>query len=94
MSLEISPAAASWQKRFPAAVRLASGGKRSKSMGVMPSSEAEIDMSALLARIGRTHDVADFELLFRHFAPRVKAYMARTGSAAAAEELMQETLLD
>jgi RNA polymerase sigma-70 factor (ECF subfamily) len=93
MSLEISPAAASWQKRFPAAVRLASGGKRSKSMGVMPSSEAEIDMSALLARIGRTHDVADFELLFRHFAPRVKAYMARTGSAAAAEELMQETMV-
>jgi len=93
MSLEISPAAASWQKRFPAAVRLASGGKRSKSTGVMPSSEAEIDMSALLARIGRTHDVADFELLFRHFAPRVKAYMARTGSAAAAEELMQETMI-
>lgn len=50
-------------------------------------------MSELLARIGRTHAVEDFEVLFRHFAPRVKAYMARTGSAAAAEELMQETMV-
>ena len=93
MSLEISPAAGSWQKRFPAAMRLAPGGKRSRPPGLMQSSEPEIDMSRLLARIGRVHDVADFELLFRHFAPRVKAYMARTGSPAAAEELMQETMV-
>jgi len=93
MSLEISPAAETWHKRFPAAVRPAPGRKRSKSAGLMQSTDAEIDMSVLLVRIGRTRDVADFELLFRHFAPRVKAYMARTGSAPAAEELMQETMV-
>ena len=59
----------------------------------MQSSDPENDMSELLARIGRAHEVGDFELLFRHFAPKVKAYMARTGSAAAAEELMQETMV-
>lgn len=53
----------------------------------------DIDMSALLAKIGRSHDVEDFEVLFRHFAPRVKAYMARTGSPGPAEELMQETMV-
>lgn len=51
------------------------------------------NLSRLLAEVGRTHDVATFELLFRHFAPRVKAYMARTGSAVGAEELMQETMV-
>ncbi|HEX4299159.1 MAG TPA: sigma-70 family RNA polymerase sigma factor [Devosia sp.] len=50
-------------------------------------------MSELLARIGRTRDVDDFEALFRHFAPRLKAYMARTGSPGPAEELMQETMV-
>ena len=93
MRLEISPAAGSWQKRIPAAVRFASGGERNRSRGPMQSSEPEIDMSELLARIGRAHDVTDFELLFRHFAPRVKAYMSRTGSATSAEELMQETMV-
>lgn len=54
---------------------------------------AEPDMSALLVRVGQTHDIELFEALFRHFGPRVKAYMAKTGSAAAAEELMQETMV-
>lgn len=53
----------------------------------------ELDMSELLAAVGRSHDVDRFELLFRHFAPRVKAYMARTGSPGNAEELMQETMV-
>lgn len=50
-------------------------------------------MSELLARVGQNRDVELFEQLFRHFAPRVKAYMARTGSPASAEELMQETMV-
>jgi RNA polymerase sigma-70 factor (ECF subfamily) len=57
-------------------------------------SKPERSMSQLLAEIGRSRDVATFEVLFRHFAPRVKAYMARTGSSSAmAEELMQETMV-
>lgn len=50
-------------------------------------------MSDLLAKVGRTRDVEVFEAVFRHFAPRVRAYMARTGSAISAEELMQETMV-
>ena len=50
-------------------------------------------MSDLLAKVGRTRDVELFEAVFRHFAPRVRAYMARTGSAISAEELMQETMV-
>jgi RNA polymerase sigma factor (sigma-70 family) len=61
-----------------------------------PSSEkpGEPSMSALLLEVARTRDIALFEQIFRHFAPRVKAYMARTGSnPAQAEELMQETMV-
>lgn len=56
-------------------------------------SPPESNMSELLVRIGQSRDVELFEALFRHFAPRVRAYMARTGSPAAAEELMQETMV-
>lgn len=50
-------------------------------------------MSECLSRIAATGDRAAFEVLFRHFAPRVKAYLSRGGGAAAAEELMQETMV-
>ncbi|MDI4658852.1 sigma-70 family RNA polymerase sigma factor [Xanthobacter autotrophicus] len=51
-------------------------------------------MSALVVAIARTADREAFALLFRHFAPRVKAFLMRSGLAAnAAEELAQETLL-
>ena len=59
----------------------------------MVETQPEPDLSELLARIGRTRDIELFEQLFRHFAPRVKAYMARTGSPGTAEELMQETMV-
>lgn len=58
-----------------------------------PSPPPEPDFAALLMEVGRTRDIERFELLFRHFAPRVKAYMAKSGSAASAEELMQETMV-
>lgn len=77
----------------PAVVRLPPAGKRNRYTGVMQATQPEPNMSELLARVGRTHDVADFEVLFRHYAPRVKAYMARSGSARSAEELMQETMV-
>ncbi|WP_051085619.1 sigma-70 family RNA polymerase sigma factor [Rhizobium sp. 42MFCr.1] len=49
---------------------------------------------ALLEAVGRDRDMAAFEALFRHYGPRIKAYMvrlARDGSVA--EELMQETMI-
>ncbi|MFG1279614.1 sigma-70 family RNA polymerase sigma factor [Xanthobacter autotrophicus] len=51
-------------------------------------------MSALVVAIARSGDREAFALLFRHFAPRVKAFLMRSGLAAnTAEELAQETLL-
>ncbi|MFG1348783.1 sigma-70 family RNA polymerase sigma factor [Xanthobacter autotrophicus] len=60
----------------------------------VPGARTGADMSALVVAIARTADREAFALLFRHFAPRVKAFLMRSGlSANAAEELAQETLL-
>lgn len=93
MILEISSAAPAWHKGFPPVPGVRPAGKHGVHKGAMQAPEPEVNMSQLLARIGRTHDVGDFEELFRHYAPRVKAYMARTGSSRSAEELMQETMI-
>lgn len=54
----------------------------------------EDDIPALLDAVSLRRDVDAFEALFRYFAPRVKAYMARQlRDAQAAEELMQETMM-
>lgn len=59
-----------------------SGGDRSDEMG------------ALIVAVATRRDQEAFARLFRHFAPRVKAFVMRSGlSANAAEELAQETLL-
>jgi RNA polymerase sigma-70 factor, ECF subfamily len=51
-------------------------------------------MSDCLRSVAASGDRAAFEQLFRHFAPRVKAYLQRRGGeSAAAEELMQETMV-
>src|SRR3569832_1204159 len=90
MSLEISSATGAWHKGLNPAVRMMRApAKRRTIAGVMQAgTPPEPNMSELLAQIGQTHDVELFEALFRHFAPRVKAYMARTGSPGVAEELM------
>jgi len=55
---------------------------------------AAADYSSLIVAIARAPDRAAFTALFAHFAPRVKAYLIRTGSDdALADELAQETLL-
>ncbi|MBO6519807.1 MAG: sigma-70 family RNA polymerase sigma factor [Rhodospirillales bacterium] len=47
-----------------------------------------------MQRVAEDADRQAFELLFRHFAPRVKAYMLKLGTAESlADELAQETLL-
>lgn len=48
----------------------------------------------LLIAVGTTRDRAAFEAVFRHFAPRVKAYLLRLGAGpATAEDLAQEAML-
>jgi len=52
------------------------------------------NFNLLLIAVGATRDRAAFESLFRHFAPRVKAYLLRLGAgSAAAEDLAQEAML-
>ena len=47
-----------------------------------------------MAAVGADRDRQAFGVLFTHFAPRVKAYLLRSGSSdQLAEELAQETLL-
>lgn len=51
-------------------------------------------MAAHIASISTQRDSAAFECIFKHFGPRVKAYMLKLGADnALAEELMQETLV-
>ena len=51
-------------------------------------------MSDLLVAVGRARDMAAFQKLFVHFAPRIKAYMARGGgNGVQPEEIMQETMV-
>ncbi len=59
-----------------------------------PASPPVIDWNSLILRVASGADRSAFEQLFRHFAPRVKAYLMRGGAdAGLAEELAQEALL-
>jgi RNA polymerase sigma factor (sigma-70 family) len=52
------------------------------------------DLKALLEKVAARRDRLAFASLFRHFAPRLKAYLIRLGAdGGSAEELMQETML-
>jgi RNA polymerase sigma factor (sigma-70 family) len=52
------------------------------------------DLTQTLLAVARQADRDAFARLFRHFAPRVKAYLMRLGSDdAAAEDLMQDVML-
>jgi RNA polymerase sigma factor (sigma-70 family) len=98
MSLEISVSHGAWHKGFPPLARLRRPPalRRTQPTGPMeptPTTPTAPNLSELLVRVGRERDIELFEQLFRHFAPRVKAYMAKTGSPTNAEELMQETMV-
>ncbi|WP_415893961.1 sigma-70 family RNA polymerase sigma factor [Neptuniibacter sp. PT8_73] len=59
----------------------------------MPQPETTQDWSSLLMSLGETKDKALFVQLFKHFAPKIKAYIIRLGLVeSTAEELMQETM--
>ncbi|MBM7328073.1 sigma-70 family RNA polymerase sigma factor [Brucella ciceri] len=51
-------------------------------------------MEELMLAVSSLRDVDAFEVIFKHFAPRVKAYMAKLSvDTHTAEELMQETMI-
>ncbi|MBZ0163899.1 MAG: sigma-70 family RNA polymerase sigma factor [Notoacmeibacter sp.] len=52
------------------------------------------DHTARLVAVGRNADLEAFEGLFRHFGPKIRAYMMkRSADRHLAEELMQETMM-
>ncbi|KAB2703132.1 sigma-70 family RNA polymerase sigma factor [Brucella anthropi] len=51
-------------------------------------------MEELMLAVSSRRDVDAFEVIFKHFAPRVKTYMAKlSADTQTAEELMQETMI-
>lgn len=63
----------------------------SMDTGQAPSPDALVEM---MAQVAQRRDRQAFALLFRYFGPRLKTFFLRwTPSAAAAEDLVQETML-
>jgi len=59
--------------------------------GLMPTGD---ELSAFIQAVAAHGDRQAFAALFKHFAPRVKAYLIRLGSSEGiAEDLAQETLI-
>ncbi len=55
--------------------------------------EQETDWAALMLRVRDAQDKAAFSDLFRHFAPRIKAFLMKSGaSATLAEECAQDVM--
>lgn len=52
------------------------------------------DFETLMQAISVRRDIHAYEIVFRHFAPRVRSYMAKLAAdSQSAEELMQETMI-
>jgi len=69
--------------------RITAGSQRGDSATL-----SEDEIMGLMDGIAQDKDVTAFTRLFEHFAPRLKAYVMRHGTdAAAAEEVAQETML-
>jgi RNA polymerase sigma factor (sigma-70 family) len=66
---------------------------RAKTVGARNSDNDATDWVAVLARIRDQRDETAFVEVFRHFAPRIKAFLMRSGAdAALAEECVQEVM--
>ncbi len=65
-----------------------------KVVALNADTTSQMDWSAILTQLAETQDKKLYITLFRHFAPKVKAYIIRLGLVeTTAEELMQETML-
>ncbi len=59
----------------------------------LASDQMNTDWAALMIRVRDQQDKAAFAALFRHFAPRVKSFLMRSGTGAAlAEECAQDVM--
>jgi len=70
------------------------GAKAVKASLRSGESLSDVELSQLLLAVARDADRQAFTVLFKHYAPRLKAFLMRTGLAPnMAEELAQETML-
>jgi RNA polymerase sigma-70 factor (ECF subfamily) len=68
-------------------------GNRGRSDAVATAQQPEARWIACLARVSDAQDQAAFAELFRHFAPRVKGFLMKSGvSAAEAEDCTQDVM--
>ena len=72
---------------------LAGFGTRRLREGSLAKAVDDTDWAGLLAKVRDHQDRAAFAQLFRHFAPRVKAFLMKSGAGAAlAEECAQDVM--
>lgn len=98
MQVEISIPFKAWHKPIKAGRSKAHQPQMLASVGYIaltPNDQTlpEPSMTELLLIVGRERDIDAFEALFRHFAPRIKAFMRQGAGGLSAEELMQETMV-
>jgi RNA polymerase sigma factor (sigma-70 family) len=66
---------------------------RPERRGIVTDQAAETRLAGLVARVRRDQDRTAFAELFRHFAPRVKGFLMKSGAdEGLAEECMQEVM--
>jgi RNA polymerase sigma factor (sigma-70 family) len=84
-------------RREPGRLDPAAAATQTARMGTaqVPSDEKpEPDLAQLIERVARDRDRPAFATLFQHFAPKIKAYLRRLGTAdPMAEDLCQEVML-
>jgi RNA polymerase sigma-70 factor (ECF subfamily) len=67
--------------------------QESREGNVTAVDNTEVEWAARVAAIAQTQDQAAFAQVFRHFAPRVKAFLMKSGAdSALAEECMQDVM--
>jgi RNA polymerase sigma-70 factor (ECF subfamily) len=68
-------------------------GQERRPDAVTTQDTTDVQWADLIAAIARTQDQAAFARVFRHFAPRVKAFLMKSGAdEALAEECMQDVM--
>lgn len=78
------------------ATKEGSGDRNGRAGGAQSNgaSNAAMSMERLIVAVGENRDRQAFSAVFAHFAPRIKAYLMRTGcEAGAAEEVVQEAMV-
>ncbi len=82
-----------WRNRRQSVARMG-GTSDSNRAGAAASSLEARSLDDLVVDVAQRRDRRAFALLFEHFAPRLKAYLARSGTdQATAEELVQDVML-